>query len=86
MNLLARLPRGVRYAIFALPMAVVLALGVIYLAYGKLVCDPLYADNPQSAGYDSGPGMSALRPLVPAGFQGDTTIPTPRQNFGVTCR
>lgn len=85
MNVLPRLPRSVRYAIFALPMVVALAAGALYLAYAGIVCDPLYVDNPQAAGYEPGSVMSALQPLLPSGFKRDTTIPTPPQHFGVTC-
>lgn len=85
MSILDRLPRRVRYAIFALPMVAVLALGAFYLVYATAVCDPLYADDPRAAGYDSPSGMSVLRPLLPPDFEPDNTIPTPPRHFGVSC-
>jgi hypothetical protein len=85
MSVLAGLPRSIRYAIFAFPTAVTLLFGALYLAYSAIVCDPLYADDAESAGYKSGSAVSALRALMPAGFEGDKTMPAPRRSFGVAC-
>ena len=83
---LAYFSRRTRYAIFAFPMVAILVLGALYLGYSEIFCDPLYADDAESAGYESGSVMSVLRPLLPAGFEGDKTMPVPAQNFGAACR
>jgi hypothetical protein len=85
MRILAALPRSVRYAIFAFPMLATLLVGALYLGYAAIVCDPLYAYDAHSAGYESGSAMSALRPLLPPGFEGDRTMPVPHRDFGVPC-
>ena len=86
MSVLTGLPESVRYAIFAFPMVITLFFGALYLGYSALVCDPLYADDPESAGYESGSAMSALRPLMPEGYEGDKTMPASRRSFGIACR
>jgi hypothetical protein len=66
-------------------MAIVLGLGVCYVAYARLVCDPLYASDPRTAGYDDAqPAMSAITPLLPPGFE-SAKIPTRRRHFGPAC-
>jgi len=66
-------------------MAVTLLFGALYIGYSVIICDPLYADDAESAGYKSGSAMSALRALMPAGFEGDKTMPAPSRSFGIAC-
>jgi hypothetical protein len=63
-------------------MIATLILGVIYLGYGMIDCDPLYANDPSAAGYKSGSALAALTPLLPPGYTGDKTIPVPTWDFG----
>jgi hypothetical protein len=81
----AALTPGLRYAIFAFPMVATLLVGAIYLLYAAAVCDPLYTDSAESAGYEAESGMSALRPLLPPGYKGGKSMPVPRRDFGVAC-
>ena len=82
---LAGLPRSIRYAIFAFPMAATLLCGALYLGYSAIVCDPLYADDAESAGHKSGSAVSALQRVAPEGFEGNKTMPVPNRSFGVAC-
>ena len=59
-----------------------LLLGLLYLAYQAIGCDPLYANDPTAAGYDSGSTLGALTPLLPKGVTGDDTLPVPAWDFG----
>ena len=79
---LAGLTSSSRYAIFALPMIATLVLGLIYLGYSMIECDPLYTNDPAVAGYKSGSVVAALTPLVPTGYPGDKRIPLPIWSFG----
>ena len=71
---------------FYLPMVALLLVGAFYLVFARVVCDPLYADDAESAGYKSGPTMDALRPFLSPDFKRDETMPAPRWNFGRSCQ
>ena len=68
MRILAALPRSVRYAIFAFPMVATLLVGALYLGYAAIVCDPLYAYDAHSAGYESGIGHVGPPPALASRF------------------
>jgi hypothetical protein len=85
MNLLAALPQNVRYAIFAFPMVAMLLVGAVYLGYSAIICDPLYTVSAEAGGYEAGSAVVALRALLPAGYEGDKTMPVPSRNFGTEC-
>jgi hypothetical protein len=80
------LSAGIRYAMFALPMLVMLLIGATYLAYSNLVCDPLYRENAKTSANEAPSSVSTLRGVLPPDYKSNTALPVPRQSFGRTCR